>query len=149
MASDVLTGVVDTFVTNVVAGPADDDSPAALFEEIAHALRTTELVAPMAYLTRSLGMDLESPMAATIMLRAFSQVSGRFCAAMNERHPGADELAVELLVNMLMSGVVVLYQHWALATGATDTPRARRLWAELIDRLLSRVAAGFSASAQP
>ncbi len=70
VCSDLLGGLVDT-VTNASAQPPVDDAPAAMFTEVAQALRTTELVGPMAYLTRALGgpdrhVDIGSPWAAVL-----------------------------------------------------------------------------------
>jgi len=150
VASDVLGGLVDTFVANAVAAPPAADTPAAMFDEMAHAIRTTELVGPMAYLTRSLGgptrVDEESPWVAALLMRAFNEISRRFAAAMSERHLQADALAVHLLVNSLMSGLIVIYHHWYAATGATDDDASRRSWEGYVERLLAAVGAGYGAA---
>ena len=151
VCSDVLGGLVDTFVENALAVPAVDDTPAAMFAEVAGALRSTELVGPMAYLTRSLGgvqmpVDLESPWAATLLLRSFNEVSRRFSVAMAVRHPRADELEVHLLVNALTSGLIVLYHHWLAATGATDDDASRAVWDGYLERLLTAVGTGYGAA---
>ncbi len=117
---------------------------------MASALRSTELVGPMAYLTQSLGgvemrVDLESPWAATLLLRSFNEVSRRFSVAMAVRHPSADELEVHLLVNALTSGLIVLYHHWLAATGATDDEESRTVWDGYLERLLTAVGTGYGA----
>lgn len=150
VCSDVLGGLVDTFVANAVAEPPVDDTSAAMFAEIVHAIRTTELVGPMAYLTRSLGgpgqVDVEEPWVATLLLRAFSEISRRFVAAMAVRHPAADALDVQLLVNSLMSGLIVLYHHWFAATGATDDAASRHAWAADVEHLVAAVGSGYGAA---
>lgn len=150
VGSDVLGGLVDTFVANAVAPPPADDTPAAMFAEIVHAIRTTELVGPMAYLTRSLGgpdrVDAESPWVATLLLRAFSEVNRRFAAAMTVRHTGAAVLDVHLLVNSLMSGLIVLYHHWYAATGATDDDASRRAWDAYVEGLVTTIGTGYGAA---
>lgn len=150
VASDVLGGLVGTFVANAVAAPPVDDAPSAMFAEIANAIRTTELVGPMAYLTRSLGgpsqVDEESPWVAALLMRAFNEISRRFAAEMTARHSGADELEVHLLVNSLMSGLIVLYHHWYAVTGATDDDAARHAWGQLVERLLAAVGTGYGAA---
>lgn len=157
VCSQVLGGLVDTFVAHTRDLPGGDDSPQAVFAEVANALRTTDLVGPMAYLTRILGgppglRELESPWTATLLLRSFNEVSRRFSAAGADRHPGADELDVFLLVNMLMSGVVVLYMRWASETGAVDDDASRATWNAYLERLIDRVGAGYGvadAAARP
>ncbi len=151
VCSDLLGALVDTFVANALAVPAKDDTPAAMFDEVASALRTTELVGPMAYLTRVLGgpdqrVDLEAPWAATLLLRSFNQVSRRFADAMAVRHPSADALEVHLLVNALTSGLIVLYYHWLAATGAADNEASRKAWDAYLERMLAAVATGYGAA---
>ena len=150
VCSDVLGGLVETFVSNAVAAPPEADTPAAMFAEIAHAIRTTELVGPMAYLTRSLGgpseVGEESPWVAALLLRAFSEISRRFADAMTARHAGADALDVHLLVNALMSGLIVLYHHWFAAIGAADDAASRRAWDAYVERLLAAVGTGYGAA---
>lgn len=152
VCSDVLGGLVDTFVAHALAEPATDHTPAAMFREVAGALRSTELVGPMAYLTRALGgpahrVDLESPWAATLLLRSFNEVSRRFADAMADRHPGADVLEVHLLVNALTTGLIVLYHHWLAATGAADDDTSRAVWAAYLERLLTAVGRGYGVQA--
>jgi len=150
VCSDVLGGLVDTFVANAVAEVPVVDTSAAMFAELVRAIRTTELVGPMAYLTRSLGgpdrrVDLESPWAATLLVRSFNEVSVRFAAAMAVRHPRADVLEVHLLVNALTSGLIVLYYHWLAATGATDDAASRVVWDAYLERLVTAVGVGYGA----
>ena len=154
VCSDLLGALVDTFVNHALAEPPQDDTPAAMFDEVASALRTTELVGPMAYLTRALGgpdrgVDIESPWAATLLLRSFNQVSRRFADAMAVRHPSADALEVHLLVNALMSGLVVLYYHWLAVTGAADDAASREVWDAYLERLLTAVGTGYGAAPAP
>lgn len=151
VCSDVLGGLVDTFVANALAVPADDDTPAVMFAEVATALRTTELVGPMAYLTRTLGgatrrVDLEAPWTAVLLLRSFDEVSRRFADAMAVRHPSAETLEVHLLVNALVSGLIVLYYHWLADTGATDDDASREVWDAYLERMLTVVGTGYGAA---
>ncbi|WP_024287494.1 TetR/AcrR family transcriptional regulator [Cellulomonas sp. KRMCY2] len=148
VCADVLGGVVDSFVAQVSAAPAAQGSASSMFDEVAHALRTTDLVTPMAYLTRTLGNpDEQSPWRAALLLRSFHDVSERFSAAMAARHPDADLLDVQLLVNSLMSGLMMLYGHWFALTGAADDEPARHVWAGLVDRLVETVRGGYGTPA--
>lgn len=152
VCSDVLGGIMETFVARATAAPdpaaqAAPGSTSAMFDEVVHALRTTDLVAPMAYLTRALGPhDEKSQWRAALMLRSFHEVSDRFSAAMVARHPQADQLAVELLVDSLMSGLMVLHRHWYARTGGADDASSRLVWAGLVDQLVDTVRAGYGRS---
>jgi hypothetical protein len=53
------------------------------------------------------------------------------------RHPDADPLVVDLMCGALVSGGAVVVQHWEQATGGVDTEASRRVWTELLDRMIS------------
>ena len=144
--SDVLGGIVEAFVAHAAASPVGDDTPSAMLDELAEALRSADLVPPMVFLTRSLAAyDPESPAMAALLLRVFTEVSRRLSAALAQRHPGADPLTVELLVTSLTSGLVVIHRAWWEATGATDDERSRRVWTDLLERLVSLTRDGHGA----
>ncbi|MCC3272194.1 TetR/AcrR family transcriptional regulator [Arthrobacter zhangbolii] len=148
IVSEVCSGVLSTAVESLTAVPQAGDDRPGMFEEIAEAFRTADLVAPMAYLTRLLGPALPaSPEAQAhpIALRAFTELNERFSASMLSRYPEADGLSVDLLIGSLTSGLGVLYHHWHCATGAVDTPESRQVWAELLDTLLEKVRSGHAA----
>lgn len=147
VVSDVLGGLVDTFLAHADAAPTRDDSLAAMFDEVIRALRASDLVGPMATLLRPLGGGDESPLSARLLQRSFGEVGRRFSGAMAARHPGADPLDVDLLVSSLVGGLIAVHRHWSEATGARDTPASRRLWGELVDRLVANVRTGFGAGA--
>ncbi|WP_307844993.1 TetR/AcrR family transcriptional regulator [Actinotalea solisilvae] len=147
VCAGILGGVVDGFVARASEASADGGSASSMFDEVAYALRTTDLVTPMAYLTRTLGVAQDpTPWRAALMLRSVHDVSARFAHAMAERHPEADPLAVELLVNSLMTGLMVLHGHWYAATGGADDAASREVWSELVERLVSTVRAGYAAA---
>lgn len=144
VCGEILGTVFDSLEAHTVPDP-----DATMFDELAHALRTTDLVTPIAYLTRVLGKDAGdelSPRHAALIGRAFTDVSARMSAEMLRRHPDADALDVQLLVGSLMSGALVLQAHWQQATGGVDTPASRRVWADLVERLLTAARTGYGAA---
>ena len=149
IVSEVCSNVLSAAVESLIAVPAADAGRQEMFEEIADAFRATDLVPPMAYLTRLLDNgDMPGPIqtqAHPIALRAFTELSDRLSSAMLSRHPGTDPLSVHLLVAALTSGLGVLYHHWHCTTNAVDTPDSRRVWAELLDALLEKVRTGHAA----
>lgn len=141
VCGDVLNAVVETLAA---VQPVGECAEASMMEEMAEAFRSTDLVAPMAYLTRMLGGPSEepTPRRALMTLRVFTEVSNRLLAAMLSRRPDADKLAVHLLVGSVAGGVGVLYHHWAAETGAVDTPESRRVWARHLEQLIEAVRDG-------
>lgn len=127
-------------------GPGgEDDGRAQVFDELARAVRSTDLVAPMAFLTQSLrSHDEHSPAIAAVLVRVLDAARSRLAAAVLARHPAADVLDVDLLVNAVVSGFLVLHRHWDAQTGAVDDEPSRAAWAVLVDRLLDRTGRGFA-----
>lgn len=153
VCSEVLGALFDNFVTAAAEVPIGEDSFPSMFDEIAHTLRATDLVTPMAYLTRCLGDQDEKPpwravssWQAALLLRAITDVSERLSAEIARRHPRADLLDIHILVGSLMSGVIVLHRHWFAETGAVDDEPSRQVWAALMDRLIRAVGDGYGTS---
>lgn len=150
IVSEVCSGVLSAAVESLTAVPQAGDNRPGMFEEIAEAFRTADLVAPMAYLTRLLGPGVlpasAQAQAHPIAVRAFTELNERLSASMHSRYPDTDRLGVDLLVGSVTSGMGVLYHHWHCATGAADTPESRQVWAELLDTLLEKVRSGHAAA---
>lgn len=148
VCSDVLDTLVDTFLAVADHATGADDS---LFDQLTETLRRTDLVPPMAYLTRALGGPAGewTPQQEVMLGRAFTAVSARLSDEMASRHPDVDPLDIHLLVGALMSGVTVLYRHWFDATGAAESEQSRRLWAGLVDRLVATFRAGYGPTTDP
>ncbi|WP_454041685.1 TetR/AcrR family transcriptional regulator [Cellulosimicrobium sp. Marseille-Q8652] len=143
----VLGTVADDFGASATA-PRDDDRDGSLFDELAAVLRATDLVAPMAYLTRVLGSEgcaEPSPRVTTMVARTFTDLSERLVEGLSRRHPEADLLDVQLLVASFMSGIMVIHRHWWQATGATDDAASREVWTGLLDHLVERARHGHAA----
>lgn len=151
IVAEVFGDVIGTLVESYERADAGaDDGRAAVFGEVAHAVRTTDLVGPMAFLTRSLrAHDERSPGLAAVLVRVLDTGRERLAAAILARHPGADLLDVHLLVNAVISGFLVLHRHWDAQTGATDDAASRDVWAGLVDRLVEHTGRGFAAPDDP
>lgn len=127
-------------------GPTTEPGPAML-DELAAVVRSTDLVTPMAYLTRTLGgTDAGGPWHANLLTRALSQVGEGLTAVLRRRHPGADPLDLQLLVSAFTGGVLVCHAHWWERTGAADDDASRAVWAELLDRLIHQLRTGFAST---
>lgn len=143
VCSEVLGAVVDS--VEAQANAQTDPAPASAFDEVAAALRTTDLVTPIAYLTRVLGAPGPEPShrGALVLLRAFTEVSEHLSTQLLERHPEADVLTTRLLVSSLIGGLVVLHTHWLAATGGTVDEPSRAVWDDLLDQLIHRTRDGY------
>ncbi len=142
--SEVLGRVLGTFESLASAhdGPGRQLS---LFDEVADALTSTDLVPPMAYLTRVLGGDHSepSPRQAAMLLRVFTETSDDLTRTLLRRHPDADGLTTHLLVGALMSGLVILHERWFTITGGADDAASREVWADLLRQLVDLTRDGY------
>lgn len=149
--TDVLGGVVESFVATTTSaelrgGAGTGDSSTAMVDEVAAALRSTDLVGPMAYLTRTLRTDddAHAPARLHLMLRAFTDMSAGLAQAVRTRHGDVDPVDVDLLVAALAAGLMAIHRHWDAATGAADDDASRQVWAGLVDRLVVRLRSGYA-----
>lgn len=145
VAGSVLDTVVDTFLAIADSSAPGTADGASLFDQLTQTLRSSDLVPPMAYLTRALGGPTQewTPQQETIIGRAFTDVSARLSGAMAERHPDVAAIDIQILVSTLMSGVIVLNRFWSEATGAAEDEHSRQVWAELVDRLVTTFRTGY------
>lgn len=142
--TDVLGDVVEAFVAD-----PDPSGPAAgstMLEEITAALRGTDLVAPMSYLTRTLGGQpgTAGPMRLDLMLRAFTAMSEALAHAVRRRHPEVAPVDADLLVSALAAGLMAIHRHWHAATDARDDENSRQVWDALVEQLLDRLHGGWA-----
>lgn len=132
VCSEVLGGVLDEFTATPTA-------TGDMFDEVVEVLRATDLVPPMAYLTRVIGMEdpVASPRQAVMLLSTFTDISERLSEELTRRHPRTELLDVHLMVSALFGGLVVLHRYWFEATGASVDDESRRVWSELLERLIA------------
>lgn len=146
--TDVLVAVVASFRDSTQVSANDDGSMAAVLDEIAHAVRSTDLPGLSAYLWKALG-GLETPPARQqrFLQVALSHVADDLTVEALRRHPSVDHIDVELLVSSLFHGVAVIARRWVDEFGGSTSPTARRSWDELMDRLVGRLRTGYGSPA--
>jgi len=142
VCSEVVGAALDR-LDAIASDEPGDRRDVPLFDEVAQALRSTDFVTPLVYLTRVLGDEGgSSPRRVLTLIKVFAEVSSRLTAALAGRHPDADPVDVELLVGALMSGLIVIYLRWVDVTGAVDDPSSREAWTCLLERLLDATRSG-------
>lgn len=139
-----LSDVIDDFLARIDRTPVGDGSRAAMFDEIAGAMRDGDLVTAISTMVRILGTPGEADARAEALTKsAFARVSGRLLGEVGRRHPGVDELDAELLVDSLMSGMVVIARRWIETTDGNTDAVGRAAWNVLLDRLVASVRNGY------
>jgi AcrR family transcriptional regulator len=135
--AEMLETIVDGIEDSMAA--AADGRADGMFDEFAAALRETDLVTAITRLKRLLRREGRepTPSQAGLFTRALNDVSARLASMVRRRHPDADPLVVDLMCGALVSGGAVVVQHWEQATGGVDTEASRRVWTELLDRMIS------------
>lgn len=140
----VLSGLIESFRLSALATPVGEGSRASMFDEIAQAIRHTDLPGAIAYMAAALGtLDTAESRSNAIVQDAFSRVSDQLAGEVARRNPGADALDVELLVGSLLQGVVVISRHWVDHSGAALDAAARQQWDALLKRVFASVRTGY------
>ncbi len=143
--TEILDAVVASF-RGATASGRGGGGVETVFEEIVHAVRSTDLPQLTAYLWSALG-GLEAPpdRQQRFMQVALSRVADDLTLEVLRRNPAVDPLDAELLISSLLHGVAVIARRWVDEFGGATSPAARRSWDHLLDRLVSRLRTGFSA----
>lgn len=147
MCAEQLEPVIENFRQSAATKPpGNGGGRTAMFDDVAHALRSTDVPHVLSFVYRALGgFDAEDTRALWIFQATFSRVSDELSRVLVERNPHTDDLDVELLVSSLIHGASVIANRWIAATGAATDADARALWGTLLERLLASVRAGYPA----
>lgn len=145
MCTERLESVIVALRQTAAGNDSAGGGRAAMFDDVAHALRSTDVPSILSFVYRALGgFDVSDPRAMQIFQATFSRASDELSRVLVERTPGVDELEAELLVSSLIHGAQVLANRWIAITGATTDDGARTLWDSLLERLLESVRNGYS-----
>ncbi|NYJ33691.1 TetR/AcrR family transcriptional regulator [Nocardiopsis aegyptia] len=144
---EMLGAVLDNVDANFAASAAEHPDDTSMFDQLAGALRATDLVTTITELTRIFGPDdgRRSARQAVLFERAVSDLGIRIAAITLRHHPEADPLEVDLMCGALVGGALVVVRHWEQNTGGVDSAESRRVWDELLERMISVNRAGFGA----
>ncbi len=142
--TEILDAVVAPFRALAVGASRDGGSMAAVFEEIVHAVRASELADLTAYLWAALGGP-EAPLQRQqqFMQVALSRVADDLTGEVVRRNPAVDPLDVQLLVSSLLHGVAVIAQRWIEECGGVPDADSRASWEGLMDHLVRRMRTGY------
>ena len=141
-----LSVIIDRFLADMARTPVGDGSRASMFDELESAARGADLAPAIAGLYRILGdPGKDDPKAAVLTQTAFSRVTERLRHEVARRYPAADPLDAALLVEGLMSGIVVIAEHWLATSGPDLDQPALDAWDDLLARLVHSVRSGYMA----
>lgn len=147
LCDELLSVLVDDFIAIAAATPVGDGSRASMFDEIASAIRSADLVPAIARMVTILGTDHigtnTDPREDSLTHEAFARVGDQLRREVARRNPGADELDVALLVGSLVNGIIVVAKYWISRTDARVDDDTRTVWNGLLDRLLTSVRTGY------
>ena len=157
---EVFREMLGVVLDHVDANLLEESDGASMFDRVATALRATDLVTPITELTRifqdqdgepvqifGAGRRELEPRQAVFFERAITDLGTRISAIALRHHPRADRLEVDLMCGALVGGALAVFRHWIHATGGVATPESRRLWDELLARMINVYRDGFEALA--
>jgi AcrR family transcriptional regulator len=147
LCDELLAVLVDDFIAIAAATPVGDGSRASMFDEIASAIRSADLVPAIARMVTILGTDHirhdTDPREDSLTHEAFARVGDQVRREVARRNPGADDLDVALLVGSLVNGIIIVAKYWVSRTDARVDDDTRAVWNGLLDRLLTSVRTGY------
>ncbi|MEV3936067.1 TetR/AcrR family transcriptional regulator [Glycomyces sp. NPDC049804] len=134
-AGRMLVDIVDAMEAEAAARPGES---ATVLGDLAAAGSADHLVPTVAYLIEVLGGMEQAPSerGAVLMQRAIALFTAQISAVITRRHPRVPERQAAFLVAAFSGGLLGLVEHWAAATGGTDTPASRRTWNDLLAELV-------------
>ncbi|WP_067604174.1 TetR/AcrR family transcriptional regulator [Nocardiopsis listeri] len=155
---EVFREMLAVILDGVDANLAVSDEGTSMFDRVAGALRATDLVTPINELTRifqtedcgpghalAIGDRALNPRQAVLFERALTDLGTRIAATTLRHHPSADPMEVELMCGALIGGALVVVRRWERATQGADTVESRRVWNELLDRMIGTYRDGLGA----
>ncbi|MEV0902964.1 TetR/AcrR family transcriptional regulator [Actinoplanes sp. NPDC049802] len=139
VCSEMLGEAVGRFRSTVTSGQR-----ASMFDDVAGALRDTDVPGVIGYLWRALGgFAPGDPRAEHIFQATFARTSEEMARELARRYPGVDPIDAAILVSSLMNGTVVVATHWIAVTSAATDGESRDLWRHLLERLIETVRTGY------
>jgi len=139
VCTEMLRGVIGSFRSTVTAG-----ARASMFDDVAEALRATDVPGIIAFLWHALGgFGPDDPRATQIFHATFARTSDEMARELALRYPEADPLDAAILVSSLMNGTVCVATHWLTRTSAATDEAARALWHHLLEKLITTVRTGY------
>ncbi|WP_165931400.1 MULTISPECIES: TetR/AcrR family transcriptional regulator [unclassified Curtobacterium] len=145
VCEEVLSVIIDRFLADMANTPVGDGTRSSMFDEIESAARGADLARAIVRMKSIIGEpdDVADARAAILTQTAFSRVTERLRVEVRRRHPAADALDAALLVESLMSGIVVIAEHWLQTTGPRLDQEALDDWDALLARLVHSVRSGY------
>lgn len=145
VCAKTLSVLVDDFLEVVAEVPVGVGGPAAMFDELAAAMRASDLPSTIVVALRVLQTNGSTRIPATDLAEAaFARVVERLLVEVGRRHPEVDALDAELLVNSLMHGVAVIAKRWTAARVGEPEDEAAAMWSALLEHLLRRTRPGYA-----
>lgn len=141
--TEALGVVIENFLASVNEGTTGGGR-AAMFQDVARALRATDVPGIIAFLWQALGgIHAGDPRPWQIVQATFARTTEQLARELAQRHPEQDSLEAELLVSSLMHGTEVIAGRWLTATGAQLGDESRALWQHLLERLFASIRTGY------
>jgi hypothetical protein len=115
-----------------------------MFDELATAMRASDLPTAIVTILRILGITATSRSRHAVLSDAVStRVTKRLVAEVGRRNSQVDILDAELLVSSLMHGMGVIAERWVEQSGGRIDDASLAEWSVLLERLLVRTRTGY------
>ncbi|MFI6574596.1 TetR/AcrR family transcriptional regulator [Nocardiopsis sp. NPDC050513] len=144
VCDEAVSDLTDTLRRSIAARA--EGGAGSMADQFADALRETDLLSTITYLTGVLGGPKRDLSHRELLLvdRVMNEFSASLAGTLERHHPDADPFDVHILVASFIAGLMAVLHHWDRATGAVDTPETRQVWNDLQERLFTTLRDGFA-----
>ncbi|MCY9785777.1 TetR/AcrR family transcriptional regulator [Nocardiopsis sp. EMB25] len=143
VCGEAVSDLTETFRRSLEARAASGGGSMA--DQFADALRETDLLSTITYMTGILGGRRRDLCGRELVLvdRVMNEFSASLARTLESHHTDVDPFDVHVLVASVIAGLMAVLHHWDQATGGVDTPESRQVWNGFQERLFATLRDGF------
>lgn len=150
VCQEVMLSVSESFISDIAAAPVGAGGRDAMFDEVAAAARKVDIPSVVTAVTQVLGPPGTARSRSAMLPRvAVARINADIVDYLRRRFPDVDDLELELIIEFLTGGLLLIGRRWNEATGGRAGEAERALWARLVEELIDTMRRGYPSSAAP
>ncbi len=150
VCQEVMLSVSDSFISDIASAPVGDGSRDAMFDDVAAAARKVDIPSVVTAVTQILGPPGTTRSRSAMLPRvAVARINAEIVDYLRRRFSDVDDLELELIIEFLTGGLLLIGRRWNEATGGRAGEAERALWAQLVEELIDTMRRGYPSSAAP
>lgn len=148
VCQEVMLSLSESFISDIAGQPVSAGGRGAMFDEVAAAARKVDIPSVVTAVTQVLGPPGTARSRSAMLPRvAVARINADIVDYLGRRFPDVDDLELELIIEFLTSGLLLIGRRWNEATGGRAGEAERALWAQLVEELIDTMRRGYPSSA--